>query len=152
VSNTFAASFWFLDFGATSHYPTGLFMAASPWVVWPLNLVLSAVVALSFVLYGYAFKQMGSMPLGSPREVVKFGVAAITNPYFFAGLALALLGSVLRIGLMKFLGIARTALASEINLVMALVFTALLLGEKLRWPRDYLGAVLIFAGSYIVGK
>lgn len=127
-------------------------MQTSPWVIWTLNIVLSAVVALSFTLYGFAFRQIGGMPLGTVSEVFRFGFAALTNPYFFLGLSLALLGSVMRIGLMKFLGIARTALASEINLVMALVFTWLFFGEKLRWPRDYLGAAFIFVGSYIVGK
>ncbi len=124
----------------------------SPWVVWSLNLVLSAVVALSFTLYGFAFRQMGSMPLTTPTEIFRFAFAALTNPYFFFGLGLALVGSMMRIGLMKFLGIARTALASEINLVMALVFTWLFFGEKLRFPRDYVGAVFIFVGSYIVAK
>lgn len=127
-------------------------MTQSPLFVLGLNLVLSAVVALSFTLYGFAFKQMGSMPLQTFSDALKFGFAALTNPYFFLGLGLALLGSMMRIGLMKFLGIARTALASEINLVMALVFTWAFFGEKLRFPRDYLGAVLIFVGSYIVGK
>lgn len=124
----------------------------SPWVVWTLNIVLSSVVALSFCLYGYAFRQMGGMPLSSVSDIVRFAFAAVTNLYFISGLALALLGSVMRVGLMKFLGIARTALASEINLVMALVFTWLLFGEKIRWPRDYVGAVFIFVGSYIVAK
>lgn len=127
-------------------------MKDSPLFVWGLNLVLSAVVALSFTLYGFAFRQMGSLSVQSPTDALRFGWAALTNPYFFLGLSLALLGSVLRIGLMKFLGIARTALASEINLVMALVFTWAFFGEKLRFPRDYLGAALIFLGSYIVSK
>jgi drug/metabolite transporter (DMT)-like permease len=127
-------------------------MKDSPLFIWGLNIVLSAVVALSFTLYGFAFRQMGSMPLSSLADAARFGFAALTNPYFFLGLALALLGSVMRIGLMKYLGIARTALASEINLVMALVFTWLFFGEKLRFPRDYVGALFIFAGSYIVGK
>lgn len=121
-------------------------------LVWGLNLVLSAIVALSFTLYGFAFRQMGSMSVQSASDALRFGWAAVTNPWFFGGLTLALLGSVLRIGLMKFLGIARTALASEINLVMALVFTWAFFGEKLRFPRDYLGAAFIFLGSYIVSK
>lgn len=120
--------------------------------VWGLNLFLSGVVALSFCLYAMTFRRVRGMPMESASDAFNFAWSILTDRYFILGLILALGGSILRIALMRWLDISRTALASEVNLVMTLVLTYLLFGSKLRFPEDYMGAALILLGSFIVAK
>lgn len=123
---------------------------ASQAQVWALNLFLCAVVSASFCLYAVTFKRVGQAQITSGSDALRFAVSVLFDPFFIGALALALGGSVLRIALMRHLGIARTALASEITLVMTLVLTYFFFGAQPRFPQDYVGALLIVVGSYLI--
>ena len=120
--------------------------------IWSANIGFCLVVSISFVLYGKTFTRVGNMSIGSVQDVTRFMFRVFTDPYFIIALVLALTGSLLRIVMMRHLGIARTALASELALVLALLFTFLVFGSAPRFPRDYLGATLIIIGSYVVSS
>ncbi len=120
-------------------------------LTWGINLLFATMVAISYVLYGIAFHRVGGMP--AEKDVLAFaryGLMVLTNPYFVAGLALALGGSLVRLALFSLIGIARSALAAELSLLLMIVFSFIVFQEAPRFPRDYLGGLLIFIGSYIV--
>jgi drug/metabolite transporter (DMT)-like permease len=121
--------------------------------IWALNVVLSGVVAGSYIMYATTFRRVGQGSLeGGIGSYARFVWAVATDPFFIGGLAMALSGTVMRIVLMRWLGIARTALVSEINLLFTLVLAWLITGSKLRYPNDYVGAGLILAGSWLVSR
>lgn len=120
--------------------------------VWLVNIVLSAIVAGSYIMYATTFRRVGGEPIVGVSGFIRFAWKVGTDPFFIGGLAMALSGTVLRIVLMRWLGIARTALASEINLIFTLVFAWLLMDSKLRYPNDYVGAAFIALGSYLVSR
>ncbi len=120
-------------------------------LTWGINLVFAMLVAISYVMYGLAFHQVGDLPAErSLGAFVRYGMAVLLNPYFVAGLALALGGSLVRLALFSLIGIARSALVAELSLLLMLVFSFLVFQEAPRFPRDYIGGLLIFIGSYIV--
>lgn len=120
--------------------------------VWLVNIVLSAIVAGSYIMYATTFRRVGGAPIDGVRSFIRFAWTVGTDPFFIGGLMMALMGTVLRIVLMRWLGIARTALASEINLIFTLVFAWMLTGSKLRYPNDYVGAAFIALGSFLVSR
>ena len=120
--------------------------------VWAVNLAFCAIVSLSFCMYGLTFRRVQGVALSTPADGVRFAFSVLTDPYFVVGLGLALVGSLLRVVMMRWLDIGRVALASEVTLVMTLFLTWVIFGTQLRFPRDYLGAALILVGSVIVAR
>lgn len=118
-----------------------------------INLLFSILVAASYVMYGVAFNRLGGLPdEKSLFTLFNFAINVLFSPWFMAGLALALGGSIVRMGLFSMIGITRSALAAELSLIMMLIFSALVFKEFPRFPRDYLGGLFILIGSYIVAS
>ena len=120
-------------------------------LTWGVNFAFAILVAISYVMYGIAFNKVGNFP--QEREFAVFAKYAFTvlfNPYFIAGLALALGGSLVRMALFSLIGISRSALAAELSLILMLIFSAIVFHESPRFPRDYVGGFLILVGSYVV--
>ena len=120
--------------------------------IWAVNIVLSGIVAGSYIMYATTFRRVGGAAIDGVSSFIQFVWRVGTDPFFIGGLAMALAGTVLRILLMRWLGIARTALVSEINLLFTLIFAWFITGSKLRFPNDYAGAALILLGSYVVSR
>jgi drug/metabolite transporter (DMT)-like permease len=119
---------------------------------WALMFLFALLIALSFTCYGVAFRGLGGPPASPLGALVGYVLRLLVNPWFLLGLALAFTGSVLRLSIFRLVGIARSALVSELSLVMMVVLACLIFGERLRFPRDYVGAALIVLGSWIVGR
>lgn len=120
-------------------------------LTWGVNLAFAILVAISYVMYGIAFNKIGSFP--QERELmvfVRYAFTVLLNPYFIAGLLLALSGSLVRMALFSLIGISRSALAAELSLLLMLIFSAIVFRESPRFPRDYVGGFLILIGSYVV--
>ncbi len=118
-----------------------------------VNLIFAVIVATSYVMYGLAFNQMGGLPAEkTPLILARYVFSIFFNPYFILGLALALGGSIVRMGLFSLIGITRSALAAELSLILMLIFSAVVFREMPRFPRDYLGGLFILIGSYIVAS
>lgn len=116
-----------------------------------INLLFSVIVASSYVMYGIAFNRIGGLPEEmTVATIIKFSISVFLSPYFLAGLALALGGSLVRMGLFSLIGISRSALAAELSLIMMLIFSAIVFKELPRFPKDYIGAVFIMIGAYVV--
>jgi hypothetical protein len=120
--------------------------------LWLVNIGLCAIVAGSYSMYAMTFRRIGTVKVDSLSSAVRFVWNVGTDRYFMGGLAMALCGSVLRIVIMRWLGIARTALVSELNLVFTVIFAWLFFDSKLRFPNDYFGALLIMLGSWFVSR
>ncbi len=118
-----------------------------------VNLIFAVIVATSYVMYGLAFNQMGGLPAEkTPLILARYVFSIFFNPNFILGLALALGGSIVRMGLFSLIGITRSALAAELSLILMLIFSAVVFREMPRFPRDYLGGLFILIGSYIVAS
>lgn len=118
-----------------------------------INLLFGVLVAASYVMYGIAFNRLGGLPEEkSLFTLFNFAINVLLSPYFIAGLALALGGSIVRMGLFSMIGITRSALAAELSLIMMLIFSAIVFKEMPRFPRDYMGGLFILIGSYIVAS
>ena len=120
-------------------------------ITWGVNLAFAILVAISYVMYGIAFNKIGSFP--QERELmvfVRYAFTVLLNPYFIAGLLLALSGSLVRMVLFSLIGISRSALAAELSLILMLIFSAIVFRESPRFPRDYVGGFLILIGSYVI--
>ncbi|MCA9983741.1 MAG: hypothetical protein KDE59_05585 [Anaerolineales bacterium] len=120
-------------------------------ITWGVNLAFAILVAISYVMYGIAFNKIGSFP--QERELmvfVRYAFTVLLNPYFIAGLLLALSGSLVRMALFSLIGISRSALAAELSLILMLIFSAIVFRESPRFPRDYVGGFLILIGSYVI--
>lgn len=118
-----------------------------------INILFSVLVATSYIMYAVAFKQLGGFP--EEKTLLSFARYAITvflNPFFIAGLALALTGSLTRMALFSLIGISRSALAAELSLILMLIASAIVFREMPRFPKDYLGGLFILIGSYIVAS
>ncbi|GAP64699.1 hypothetical protein ARMA_3122 [Ardenticatena maritima] len=120
-------------------------------LTWGVNFLFATLVAISYVMYGMAFTRIGAMPMDRDlMSTLTYVFRVVTNPFFISGLALALTASVVRLALFSLIGIARSALAAELSLLMMIIFSFLVFGEQPRFPRDFIGGALIFLGSYIV--
>ena len=120
-------------------------------ITWGVNFAFAVLVAISYIMYGIAFNKVGSFP--QERELmvfVRYAFTVLLNPYFIAGLLLALSGSLVRMALFSLIGISRSALAAELSLILMLIFSAIVFRESPRFPRDYVGGFLILIGSYVV--
>lgn len=117
---------------------------------WAAITGFSLFVSVSFVMYAFAFEAVGSVPTTLRVDAyLRYGVRLATNPYFLAGLGLALAGAAIRMVLFSYVGIARTAIVSELTLVMSVVLAVLIFDSSLG-RRELGGMALIMAGVYLV--
>lgn len=121
------------------------------WEVrWGAIVVFSLLVSTSFVLYGATFRAIGSPPpLDDLDRLVRYGVRTVLHPYFLLGMSLALAGAITRMFIFSRVGIAETALVSELTLVMSVVLSMIVFESDLRTV-DYVGMCLIMIGVYCV--
>lgn len=117
---------------------------------WVAIIVFSLLVSTSFVLYGFTFQAIGHPPpMNDLDALVRYGIRSMLHPYFLLGMALALAGAVTRMFIFSRVGIAETALVSELTLVMSVVMSVIVFESDLRII-DYFGMVLIMIGIYFV--
>lgn len=117
---------------------------------WGVIVFFSLLVSLSFTMYGLVFQQVGSPPTdaGLPAGVEYF-VRLMFEPLFVLGLGLAFGGALVRMFMFDALGIAETALAGQMTIVMTVVFSITLLGDSMN-VEDIAGMGLILLGVYLV--
>jgi len=117
-------------------------------VRWGVIVLFSLLVSGAFVLYGVVFTDIGH----PPTEVVplaKYFLQTLVHPLFVLGMVLALSGALVRMVMFSHVGIAETAMVSELTLVMSVVL-AVLVFDSSPTTEDYLGMCLIMAGVYLV--
>lgn len=111
---------------------------------WVINIGLCLITAVNFTLYALAFRQVG------PAEIsFNYIFSVLTNPFFILALAMALLGSVLRMAVFTVFGVMRSAVVSEMTVVLTLVLAFLVFREKLDL-RFFVGTGFILIGIYIL--
>lgn len=119
---------------------------------WGTILAFSLLVSISFVLYGITFDRVGAPPTSpSVVEFVTYGQRVLFDPFFVAGMVLALGGALARMFIFEQVGIAATALVSELTLVMSVGLAVIVFRSDLR-RLDVLGMVLIVSGVYLVQR
>ena len=117
---------------------------------WGSIVAFSLFVSVSFVFYGMAFQALGSVPAGrGVAQYVGYAIRTLTHPYFMAGMALALAGAATRMALFSYVGIARTAMVSELTLVLSVVFAIIVFNASVT-RSDWLGMACIMAGVYLI--
>lgn len=111
---------------------------------WLVNTVFCLITAVNFTLYALTFRQVG-------RAEISFNYvfSVLTNPFFVLALAMALLGSVLRMAVFTAFGVMRSAVVSEMTVVLTLVLAFLVFREKLDL-RFFVGTGFILIGVYIL--
>jgi len=117
---------------------------------WSAIVIFSLLVSFAFVLYGYVFQRLGSPPndLNLQPLILYFTDVAL-HPLFILGMVLAFIGALVRMFMFDAIGIASTALAGQLTIVLTVVFSVVLLGDSMT-REDLLGMVLIMSGVYLV--
>lgn len=115
---------------------------------WGAILLFSILVSSAFIFYGMVFNDIGSPPNGTVA-LISYFLKTILHPLFIGGMVLALSGALVRMFLFGYVGIAETAMVSELTLVMTVIL-AVVIFDTTPSRKEYMGMALIMIGVYFV--
>ncbi len=111
---------------------------------WGINLFMAALVALSGIGYGLAFREAGPF-----QPSIGYAWRIGTHPWFMAALAAALLTAFVKPALFNLVGVQRAYMLGPVGYIALLVASALVFKESVT-PLNVIGAAVILAGTLLV--
>ena len=107
---------------------------------------IAVVWGIGGVLFGVAFKQLGSFQL-EPSYLVRW----LLNPLVIAAVLIGLLSRLLFYIGIEFFSVSQLSLFGSLGIVATLVLARVFLADELS-TRELVGASLVLAGTALIGR